>query len=206
MENCSIGLIAGPASSPRPSSSSSSAPLAGSCAPPTPTGVRFGPGDRAPQVFIRRIPCETRASCGEAPPLGEVSRITFHTPAATPTRKDPIRKAGLRAEARVEHPADPRPHDDGGDGLAARPQAKRRSQIRPPSGLPLPPGLRRRRRRRPTFHSLDRRSRRARNAAGFADFRCPKSLFHASLWSGMIASGSGAIRATRSGGLTGAGA
>src|SRR5271168_4021914 len=81
-ENCSIGLIAGP-----DSATSSS---------PRPRRPRTGP--RAARLYPG-LPRQTSANCANyvagGAPLGEVARITFHTPAATPSRKNTIVNAGL---------------------------------------------------------------------------------------------------------------
>src|SRR5271168_5257691 len=81
-ENCSIGLIAGPDSA----ATSSSPP---SPSPPDGAAARLYPGRSR----------QTSANCANyvagGPRLGEVTRITFHTPAATPSRKNTIVNAGL---------------------------------------------------------------------------------------------------------------
>src|SRR5271154_598012 len=81
-ENCSIGLIAGPDSA----ATSSSPP---SPSPPDGAAARLYPGRSR----------QTSANCANyvagGPRLGEGTRITFHTPAAPPSRKNTIVNAGL---------------------------------------------------------------------------------------------------------------
>src|SRR5271155_5831574 len=81
-ENCSIGLTAGPDSA----ATSSSPP---SPSPPDGAAARLYPGRSR----------QTSANCANyvagGPRLGEVPRITFHPPAATPSRKNTIVNAGL---------------------------------------------------------------------------------------------------------------
>src|SRR5271156_5833346 len=96
-ENCSIGLIAGPDSAATSSS-------------PRPRRPRTGP--RAARLYPG-LPRQTSANCANyvagGAPFGEVTRITFHTPAATPSRKNTIVNAGLvfNAQSRPQPIAPP---------------------------------------------------------------------------------------------------
>src|SRR5208337_4803285 len=84
-------------------SSSSSRPSPAPFAPPEAprrdaSGVALGPDGRNPlsAASVR----DKRESLSEPPPLGEVRRITFQTPATTPMKKKTIRKIGLVPRSR----------------------------------------------------------------------------------------------------------
>src|SRR3984957_20359568 len=58
-------------------------------------GVPFGLRSRAPHVFIRRVCARQGRIALQGDRFGEVNRITFQMPAATPIKKNTIRNAGL---------------------------------------------------------------------------------------------------------------
>ena len=116
IENCSIGLIAGPVSpatsSPRPR--------------PAPSGLAARPRRPGAARLYLALGRQTSANCGLRLGLSARStRMTFFTPATVPSRKKTMRSHGLRAEQPVEPPADRAAQDDRGDELAARLKAER---------------------------------------------------------------------------------
>ena len=121
-QNCSIGLIAGPASVAT-SSSPRRRPLVAPAAPRPPRGVPFGPGGRAPHVFIRRVAPDKGELRSEVAPLGEVGPDHVPDPRRDADQEEHNRKGRIGVRAPVEAPADRPADEDRRDEFAARAQA-----------------------------------------------------------------------------------